>query len=145
MRTIETLVRNYPNKTGNEILEIQTLEIKADLKEFNKNHADKLKYINDINTNGGYYKGSFGLNEYYYYNVSNLHMGSGNKVVMDADKIIIFTDPEMHIRRTHITNEYADRYGLDSLTRITKKEWDNLNKHLDNIVPRFWPELKIDY
>lgn len=55
MTSIETLVRNYPEKTGKEILALQEQERLQDEAEYQERHAETLAYIEDINTNGGYY------------------------------------------------------------------------------------------
>ena len=90
MRSIETLVRTYPNLTGSDIIKLQEQDKIADEKAYQKTNKRKLAYIEDINTNGGYYVGRFGVDQRYIYNVTKMWL-EGDVIYMDVEKIIVFT------------------------------------------------------
>lgn len=149
MRSIEYLVLSYPNKTCKEILAIQAKEKLQDQKVFEKHNKKVLAFIKDINTNGGFYRGRFGLDQHYYYNVRNLVMDELGKVHMNVDSIVLFCNNdghkntvtragEMHFERK--TKEYAElsTYDLDSRERVTAKEWNEINAYIDAMSKLFW-------
>jgi hypothetical protein len=148
MKSLEYLMRLHPNKTAKEILAIQAKEKAADLKAEQKRNAKVSAFMTDINTNGGYYRGRFGLDQHYYYNVRNMRM-CGNEVMMDVDKIILFCNPDGHLHTVckpneiHIDREFKEmavlsQYGLDDRERVTVKEWNEINAYLDAIQRLFW-------
>lgn len=153
MRGIETLAREYPDKTGKELFEIQEQDKLEDQKAFEKANKKVLAFIKDINENGGYFKGRFGVDQHYYYHVSNLIMESDGKVYMDVEKVVLFynatedthqvTRPnEIHIERRTKTFEKLDQYGLSYEKRITKEDWDKLNNYLNAMSELFWGDIK---
>jgi hypothetical protein len=148
MKSLEYLMQLHPNKTCKEILAIQAKEKAADKRAFEKHNKKVLAFINDINTNGGYYRGKFGLDQHYYYNVHNLRMVD-DEVMMDVDKIVLFCNNDGHQHTVckpneiHIDREFKEmailsQYGLDSRERVTVKEWDEINAYLDAMSNFFW-------
>lgn len=148
MRALEYLMSLFPEKTAREILEIQAKEKAADEFAEKKRNAKILAFIDDINTNGGYYRGRFGLDQHYYYKVRNLRM-SGNEVMMEVDKIVLFCNNDYHQNTVckpfeiHIDREYEksgllSQYGLDNRERVTVKEWNEVNAYLDAMSKLFW-------
>ena len=153
MRSIETLAREYPDKTANELFEIQEQDKLEDQKEFEKHNAKKLAFIKDINENGGYFKGRFGLDQHYYYHVYNMKMESNGEVYMDVEKIVLFYNPtddtrqvtrpnEIRIERRTSTYENLDRYGLSFEKRTNENDWDAINNYLNAMSEMFWSEIK---
>ena len=148
MRALEYLLQLYPNKTATEILQIQADEKAADQRAFEKQNKEVLAFIKDINTNGGYYRGKFGLDQHYYYNVQNMRM-VGDEVMMDVDKIVLFCNNDNHQHTVckpntmHLEREFKEiavlsQYGLDSRERITVKQWNEINTYLDAMSGLFW-------
>lgn len=153
MRSIETLVRDYPSMTGLEILEMQKQDKIDDEREFKKHNEKKLAFIKDINENGGYFKGRFGLDQHYYYRVFNLKMESDGNVYMDVEKIVLFYNPTndthqvtepnaIKLERRTKTFEKLDQYGLSFEKRINENQWDAINNYLNNISEMFWGDIK---
>lgn len=153
MRSIETLAREYPDKTAKELFEIQEQDKLEDQKEFEKHNAKKLAFIKDINENGGYFKGRFGLDQHYYYHVYNMKMESSGEVYMDVEKIVLFYNPtdntrqvtrpnEIRIERRTSTCENLDRYGLSFEKRTNENDWDAINNYLNAMSEMFWSEIK---
>ena len=153
MRALEYLIQLYPEKTGKELLAIQEQEKLEDQKEFKNLNKTKLDFVNDINTNGGYYKGKFGLDQHYYYRVFDLVLEESGDVRMCVEKIVLFCNNDGHkhtvtkageINFERRTDDYAnlDNYGLQDRERITVKEWNTINDYIDNIVKLFWTNAK---
>lgn len=148
MRSIEYLVQLYPDKTGKELLEIQKQEKLEDEKKFQKANKKKLDFINDINTNGGYFKGTFGLEQYYYYRVFDCQMdgtemyGSVESVVLHVGRERGVTRPgEISFERRTKTFQKLENYALTTrelCERVTVKEWNAVNEYVDSMAGKFW-------
>jgi len=149
MKSLEYLIQLHPDKTGKELLEIQEQEKLEDQKEFEEHNKKKLAFIKDLNENGGYYRGKFGLDQHYYYKVSNLTINKDGEVRMDVESVVLFcnntddtrhvTKPnEIHLDRKFNTYELLDRYGLTNCERVTVKEWNKINSYLDAMEDLFW-------
>jgi len=148
MRSLEYLMQCYPDKTAKEILAIQADEKLADQKADEKRNAKVLAFMKDLNENGGYYRGKFGLDQHYYYKITNLRM-CGNEVIMDAESVVLFCNNDGHtntvckpneIRLERKSKEMAvlSQYGLDDRERVTVKEWNAVNEYLDAMQKLFW-------
>jgi len=143
MRALEYLVQLYPDKTGKEILEIQVQEKLDDQKEFEETNKKKLAFMKDINENGGYYRGRFGLDQHYYYRVFDMEMDNHGNITMKVDSLVLFynektknqvtKEGEIRIERRLKEYQHYDNYGLHDCERVTVKEWDAVNKYLDAV------------
>jgi hypothetical protein len=153
MRSIEYLVQCYPDKTVKEILAIQAQEKLDDQKAYEKRNAKKLAYIKDINENGGFYRGRFGLDQHYYYRIFDLKMDSTGEVVMQVESIVFFfndttdtrqvTKPnEVHLERRLRTYERLDQFGLQQEQRVTAHEWDAVVNYINAMSQLFWGDVK---
>lgn len=145
MRSFEYLIQLFPDKTGREIVQIQKQEKLDDEKLFQKLNKKKLEIINDINTNGGYYRGKFGNDQHYFYRVYNMRL-EGSKIYMDVEKLIVFINQETE--KSNVTLERStkiyqtdDTYCLQNEERVTKQEWDEVNEYVNNIT-KFWEHIK---
>jgi hypothetical protein len=138
MRSIEALVREFPNLKGHEILALQEEDKRKDEEEYQKIHQKELDWIEDINKNGGYFRGRFGMSQHFYYNVTNARMSSG-ALVCDVEEIVVFFRDNIIIEKKADKFVRMDTYGFNAYQRISQKEWDNLNSYLHNIK-QFWPE-----
>lgn len=151
MRSIETLVRTYPDKTGTEILEMIEQDKVADEKAYQKANKEKLAYIKDINANGGYYMGRFGIDQRYIYNITKMWL-EGNEIYMDVEKIIVFLNLESKPNQVTNPNEGSVEKRIKSLQkystylleemceRVTVKEWNEVNNYLIGIA-KFWKDI----
>lgn len=140
MRSIETLVKEYPDKTGAEILEIQSQDRQEDDKNFMKLHSEKLETIERINKASSYYRGSFGLTQYFYYSFSNARL-IDSEIIVDVETILCFDDDTkdtISFNKKFKTDEKLDRYGLEYLEEITKEKYQMLVNHLKQTVHYFW-------
>jgi len=148
-RAIEYLVSLYPEKTGKEIIAIHEQEKLKDQQIFDKHNKKTLAFIKDINTNGGYFRGKFGLDQYYYYRVFNMIMNETGGVTMDVESIVLFCNNDGHkqtvcnpgeIRLERRIEEYQqlDTYSLENEERITIEEWNYINNYLNNMNSLFW-------
>jgi len=153
MRAIECLVRDYPDKTGKEILAIQEQEKLNDQKAYEKHNRKKLAFVNDLNTNGGYYRGRFGYDQHYFYRVYDVKMDSDGSIWANVDSVVLFINNEsvpnivtrageVHLERR--TKEFVDldNYGLQDEQRVNKAEWDGVNAYVNNMTA-FWSDIKM--
>lgn len=151
MRSIEYLVSLFPEKTGLELLEIQKQDKLDDEKKFNKLNKKKLDFINDINTNGGYYYGRFGVDQYYFYRVFNMILDN-NEIYTDVETLVVFINQEgikhqvtgkgdVNLERRIKTYQKCSEYDLDERFRVSIKEWNEVNEYVNNIT-KFWENIK---
>lgn len=140
MRSLELLLRTYPTKTGEEILEIQQQDRLEDQKAYEEHNKAKLDLIEDINTNGGYFRGRFGKDQYFYYSFKNLDL-SEDTIFCEVKTIVCF-DWENGQKEISVRNkEYQvfENYDINMYDRITKEEFDKISNYLTDIFPTFWP------
>lgn len=130
MRSIDYLVQLFPDKTGKELLEIQNRDKADDEKQFRKIHDVKLRTIEDINTNGGFYKGTFGLSQCFYYSFKNLKLIEG-KIYCDVEDIVCFFEGwKVSIEiRDHTYKEF-ENYGVDIYEKITESDYKEALKYV---------------
>lgn len=145
MRSIETLVREYPEKTGTEILRIQKEDIIEDQKIFYLLNKDNLKLIEDHNVNGSYYRGTFGLNQYYYYRFFDLEFMEGC-IMCSVEKITCFkaTDKHWDVNIDIMVKNYQqfESYGIDIICeRITKEDFYSVKNYINDIFDKFWKPI----
>jgi hypothetical protein len=149
MRGLEYLMELYPNATAKVILEIQKQDKLDDEKEFIKLNKKKLDYMEDLNKNGGYFRGRFGTDQHYLYRVYDLEMDETGRVIMKVECLVMFynegdkphqvTRPgEMSFERRIKDFEYLDNYGLQDRERVTVKEWDEVNDYVNAMSKLFW-------
>lgn len=140
MQSIDIIVRDNPTKTGAEILAIQQRQIEADDKAYQKANEKTLKFIEDINKNGGYYRGTFGESQYYYYSFTDLIFDK--RVYGKCEKIVCFKrgniSDGVSIEKRVENFHDIDTYGLLSEERITKDEYDKISKYIDEAFNIFW-------
>jgi hypothetical protein len=153
MRSIELLVREYPYLTGREILETQEQEKLKDQRAYEKRNKKKLAFIKDINENGGFYRGRFGVDQHYYYRIFDLKMETNGEVYMQVESIVLFfndtndthqvTKPnEVHLERRLRTYEKLDQFGLQQEQRVTAHEWDAVVNYINAMSQLFWGDIK---
>lgn len=139
MRSLDYLIQLFPDKTGKELLEIRNQDKQEDADEFKKIHANKLAIIEDINTNGGFYKGKFGLDQHFYYSFSNMHLIKDN-IYCDVNEVVAFF--ELVNNKTSIENrkqalQSFENYGVNMYERVTKEEFDKAVAYLESFKD-FW-------
>lgn len=144
MRSIEYLAQLFPDKTGKELLEIQLNDKKEDEKEYQKANKAKLAFIEDINQNGGYYKGRFGIDQRFFYCFTDLQIISGivygsveRITVFLGEKNSVVREGEIRIEKSFNEMKEIENYGLSMYSRIEKREYDSLVEYLNN-VSKFW-------
>jgi hypothetical protein len=148
MRSLEYLIQLYPEKTGKEILAIQEQDKKSDEEAYQRRNKEVLEMIQDINTNGGYYKGRFGDDQRFYYNVTEARL-EGDKIYANVENIVVFLGDGRSvvsagdIRIEKRTKEWADlsTYGLEMYQRTTKQDYDEVMTYLLNLA-KYWDDIK---
>lgn len=140
MRSIETLVRQYPDKTGKEILKIQIQDQEEDQKEFEELHFEKLKIIAKINDGDVSYRGSFGLNQYFYYSFSNAEL-IYDEIIVDVETILYRDDDlgkEIKFQKKFDTYQKLYRYRFESLEEVPREKYERLLDYLKLSLTSFW-------
>lgn len=148
MRSIEYLIQLYPDRTGKELLAIQDADKAADEKAFKKQNKKLLAVVNDINTNGGYYKGRFGEDQRFYYNVTKARLESG-KIYANVESIVVFLGDgrsvvnagDVRIEKTAKDWAALDTYGLEMYQRTTKEDFEDVANYLQKIA-KYWDDIK---
>lgn len=149
MRSIEYLIQLFPEKTGKELLEIQKQDKLEDEKEYQKENESKLKWIEDINNNGGFFRGRFGIDQRFFYKVTNCSLETNGKVICDVEEIVVFLGSdrgvvksgEINIEKKSSKYADADKYGFNIYERVTEKEWNEVNSYMMSIS-EFWKDIK---
>lgn len=145
MRSIETLVHEFPQKTCAEIVIIQQMDKKYDAEQYELRHKKELELAKTLNTNG-YFRGSFGLDQRYYYHFYNVSILNNGEMVCDIDKIVVLLndkeDSELFkdcftIKREKRGCQKLDRYYSSDLKQVTNNEWNDIIKYAQGIS-EFW-------
>jgi len=149
MRTIETLARQYPDKTGRELLAMQEQDKLDDQKEWEELNAAKIRFVESVKQNP-YFKGRFGLCQHYYYKVHDIEMCEDGVLIGTIEKITVFigadggTMPkgDMSVERELRKNVLLDNYGLQSVERTTEADWLEFVSFLETVEAFFqWEDL----
>lgn len=149
MRSIEYLVELFPEKTGKELLKIQAQDKMEDEKAYKKENESKLKWIEDINTNSGFFRDRFGIDQRFFYKVSNCLLETSGEVRCNVEKIVVFLGSDRDVVKHGNINiekkssKYADanEYEFNMYERVTEKEWNEVNSYLES-VEKFWVDIK---
>lgn len=139
MRAIEYLIQLYPDKTGAELLEIQQQDKAEDEAKFKKAHEKKLAIIEDINTNGGYYRGIFGSTQRFYYSFSNLRLLEG-KIYCDCIHLTCFFENHsvFNCEIREETYKEFENYGVSIYEKVSKEYFDKAVAYFSNAKDIFW-------
>lgn len=157
MRSLQLLIQEYPDKTGAEYLEIQAQEKAQEQAEIQTRNQKVLEFAEDLNTNGGYFKGAFGFDQRYMYKVTNVEVDEDGRVTGDVEKIVFHFQHdhkggnatfngkvEMSIR----VDAYADlqTYGIlyedtKMLMRCTEEEYLKLKNYITNVDAEFFHDF----
>lgn len=144
MRSIEALVREYPELTGTEILEIQRKDKEADEFEYQERNKKRIELVEDLTKNGAYYRGRFGSDQYFYYNFFNVVL-EDDVIYCDCENLTLFSGEgiqsvtdwyQVEIRTE--TYKKLENYGINVYERVTKKEWDEVTEYFTSSPKKFW-------
>lgn len=143
-RSIEVIIQENPNLTGKEILAEQEYD-KACFELWKTNiNKKQLDFIDDINTNGGYYKGRFGTDQRFYYKITDAQL-DGNRIYANVENIVVFLGAkggvvsEGNINVEKRKKEFTSlvTYDLEMYTRTTKEDYEQICDYLLGIA-KFW-------
>lgn len=146
MRTLEQLIELFPTKSGTELLQLQEMDRLADKHIFQMENKANLDIVNNINTNGAFYRGNSGDSQYFYYRVFKADFDSKKQIInINYDILLLFTDCKgfnfsFEIKR----NEYAkyDNLGLSLYEKVTKEDWDKAIAFTESIPSLLWDVKK---
>lgn len=139
MRSIEYLIALFPDKTGVELLEIQKQDKIKDEENFKKANSKKLATIEDINTNGGYFRGVFGLTQRFYYSFSNLRLMEG-KIICDCTHLVCFFENNSIFNceiREDSWKEF-ENYGVSIYERVSKEDFNKAVYYFTSSKELLW-------
>ena len=132
MRSLELLAKNYPDKTGSELLAMQEADKKAGILAREKEHEANIKFIKDINTNGGYYIGRFGL-ERYMYSFHNLSLSEDGFIDCYVHVLtFVYDENKPSLLHCTIKDDYTSNIDLylGDCERVDKSVWDKITNYL---------------
>jgi hypothetical protein len=91
---------------------------------------------------GGFFKGTFGLQQKYFYNISNVVVDDG-ELRGDVEKIVCFfgndlknhviKGNEFQIEKIQKGTDWLGNYGLSDLERITETEYNTFVDVINNL------------
>ena len=147
-RSLEVIIRENPDMTGREILAEEKYDDACFALYNDRMNKTKLDLIKDINTNGGYYKGRFGEDQRFYYNVTNARLEC-NTVIADVEHITVFLGDgrsvvkpgDIRIEKKIETFKDLYKYDLESYYRTTKKDYDEVSDYLLRLA-KYWEDIK---
>ena len=142
IRSIDLLVRTYPEKTGQEILEIQEQDKWEEKELFEQSHKETIRMIQDYNKNGAFFKSTFGLNQYRFDSFSNLKLEKDGTVTCNVEKIVGFNQGSSRIefsfecKRDYFVDFYSFNPQIEN--RVSRKEFENAKEYLHSTFEKFW-------
>jgi hypothetical protein len=146
VRTIETLVRSYPDKTASIILAMYEDDLIQHDEWLISQDQKRHDLVKDINENGAYYRGKFGNSQHYYYNILSAKYVDG-EIIVDVETLVVFDtskDPsqsdsrELSFERRVKDYERYDTYGFAYEDKITKEDYLKVNEYVDALTNLFW-------
>ena len=142
-QSYEYLLKQNPGLTGREIIALHDKEVEKDRLAEEKRLADKIALVNLINETPLYFKGQFGLRQFYYKKVYNAQLVSG-EVICTVDSFIIFTKGEKgeveSIERKILEREKFQRHfvnGIENdpyMKKTSKEDWDTFAKYINGVL-----------
>ena len=121
IRSIETLVRDYPNKTGAEILAMQEADKannRAKAIELNK---ENIEFLESLKKERKFLKGLFGLNQRYYHRIDKVEHALDKN-----DDFVVIETTEINYFKPDETNRGVIQNGEYQL-EVTHKSYYNLS------------------
>jgi hypothetical protein len=151
MRSIEYLAQLFPEKTGKELFKIQKEDKQQDEFELQEANKEKISIVEDINKNGGYYRGAFGTDQYYMYNITKIDIERNNRqIYCEVERITLFDSQNINkgsvLSGESINFEIRQKESVKfeditlMTTRITEEEYNELKNYLFGVVPKFFKE-----
>jgi len=122
-------------------MKIQADDKKLDAEEFENRNRAKLDLINDINTNGGFYRGRFGMDQRFYYSFKNLQLMS-TAIYCDVTTLVTFYQDNgtIHIEYREETFKAFENYGVEIYEKITKSDFDKAYELLQGFKNQLWKD-----
>jgi len=148
-RDARVMCECYPEATGEEILKLVAHDKKCHELYIQKGQEKVRAFADKINKAPQYYKGRFGLDQRYFYKVSNAKVYADGTLVATVEKIVVFIGGEHGVIKEGCfsfekkISELADvdKYGLGMCMEINQKEWDKLNEYCIGVT-KFWDDFK---
>lgn len=147
MRSIEYLAQLFPDKTGKELFELQKQDKQQDEIDIQERHKENYAIRVDIETNGGYYRGTFGMDQHHMYKVTKINIGTNDhQIYCEVERITLFFSQDidkgsLYMESKIIQKEFITYEDIASMTtRITEEEYNELKNYLFGVVPKFFNE-----
>jgi len=139
MRSIEYLARLFPDKTGSQLIEIQNSDKAEDEKLYREVNKRKIEIVDDINTNGAYYRGTFGLSQHFYYYFSKAELNK-ETITCTVSSLTCFFDSDGRIKIELDNERYAlyENFGVAVYERIEKGDYLKVIEYLNASKTLFW-------
>jgi hypothetical protein len=151
IRAIDYLCLLFPDKTGTELLAIHEHDKKCHELYMQKGQEEVRAFAKRINDAGAiYYKGRFGLDQRFFYKVSNAKVYDDGTLVGSVDSLTCFLGEDRDVFEGRINIELKtdkferlDNYGFDMCTETTEEEYNEALGYLRG-VSKFWEKFDED-
>ena len=144
-REARVMCECYPEATGKEILELVEHDKKCHELYIQNGQEEVRAFAKKINDSGAlYYKGRFGLDQRYYYKISNAEVTDEGRIYADVEKVVCFLGGErddIKIEKRSKEHKSLSNYSLGNEKETTQEDWDKVTKYLES-VSDFWNDIK---
>lgn len=150
-RGMDTLCRQFPEKTGKEIMELYEHDLKCHRLWIERGQEKIRAFAKRVNDAGAiYYRGRFGLDQRYFYKVSNVEVSDRGDLYADVEKIVTFMGDQgsgkafegrIHIEYENEGHTSISNYSLENEKEVPKEQWDAIYEYL-NATKKFWEDIE---
>lgn len=143
MYSFKDLLKLNPTLTGKEIYELHLKEKQDEENRINILYEKHIKFIDNLNKNGAYFKGKFGK-QTFFYNITNIVFNkTSNYTTCNLESITIhnnFTDKLNIDWRNKERMKDFTTLAVECYERIPKEEWDYVANYLEpnNLINKLY-------
>ena len=149
-RDARVMCQYYPDATGKEILELVEHDKKCHELYVQRGQEEVRAFAKRINDAGAiYYKGRFGLDQRFFYKVSDAKVYDDGTLVGSVDSLVCFLGEtgvcEGRINIELKTDKFGklENYGFEVYTETTEEEYNEALGYLRG-VSKFWEKYDED-
>ena len=151
IRSLEILIQQYPEKTGTELLEIRRQDEEQEESRIQKINEKVLKFLESLEGERKYLKGSFGQNQKYYYRIDKVDQyrdkNDSISFHINYTKVLFFSGSErgvlpqgnytLEVNEDYFSGDDIHTTGLNDCEPVTQEEWDKVINYIDSFKT-FW-------
>lgn len=150
-RDARVMCQYYPDATGKEILELVEHDMKCHRLWIEQGQEKVRAFAKRVNDAGGiYYRGRFGIDQRYFYKVSNVEVTDRGDLYADVEKIVAFMGDQgsgkafegrMRIEYENEGHTSISNYSLENEKEVPKEQWDAAFKYISE-TKQFWDDIE---